>query len=217
MSTITTTYNLAGLNPNATYHASVISANPSATALFLDCVGDQDNCQVLQATATFGDWAQITPAPTVSTGILDLIVTIDAEGGSGETDTASSVLTSYLETLSAHCTVTQTTQASVCTYAYLGKESNKPATTTTFASDEASAYPATAIPVTITAGAEKLSSGGASTTSSGGASTTSGSGSTSTTSSAPLSSSSHSGASSGRGVSVSAVGLTGLLLTLFAW
>jgi len=131
---------------------------------------------------TFGPWAQQTPAPgAASDGVFDFYV------GAG----VSNAYTSVMETLSIHCQLESTTVPKVCT-TFMGPvvatEIMAPTSTITNPAEYQLGY--TQVPVTITAGLEKLT----------GASATPGSGSK------------GNAASSSRGISGGAIGLMVLAL-----
>ncbi|KAF2150424.1 hypothetical protein K461DRAFT_295707 [Myriangium duriaei CBS 260.36] len=141
-STSVTTYNLVGLSPNPRYRASVVDANPTATTLILEYAS------VITMTITIGEWAQITPAPSAAgSGVWDKLETTVLQGTAPYTWTSTT-------SSSEHCMISGTA-AVLCTFS-----GNQPAewshtifVSTMFRSEDYTMKP---IPITITAGLEKL-------------------------------------------------------------
>ncbi|KAF2150429.1 hypothetical protein K461DRAFT_280438 [Myriangium duriaei CBS 260.36] len=212
-STGVVTYRLIGLNSLEAYHASVISANPTATALQLNCAPkDGGECNIPTATLTFGPWAQATPPSDASTGVYDLIVTMAAETATGSSAAQA--------TFKAHCSITSTSVPSVCTQTEFDGSASSSVDIST---NTETVYAASQVPITITAGYEKLaaasstvaSSSHASASGSSASSTasaTSGSSSVSSSGTSAAATASHTGAASNvYGASMGNVGLLSLV------
>ncbi|GAM87079.1 hypothetical protein ANO11243_051000 [Dothideomycetidae sp. 11243] len=210
----TYTYNLFALDADK-YAGSVINANPTATTLYLQCTTDTpaEECDIVDATVTVGQWAQITPPPSASTGIFDLTINLlgdnstttttadssgtwDNDSGDDDGDDEDDGPASY----SVHCQMTSTTIPIVCGITTLGGTDNgTPMTTVT--DNSSPLYSASPVPIIITAGADKLAllvpSSSAATTTSFSSSTSRASSSASKTGTATSSSSAGSATSTG--------------------
>ena len=122
--------------------ASVISANPTATAYLIGCPPDTDSdaCGTFNETVTVGPWAAASPPASASTGVYDMNVQLADDGIS----------------ISIHCAMAHTVPAT-CTFndAVPDMSTTVSPVVTSPASDDLSlgwAY----MPVTVTAGQEKL-------------------------------------------------------------
>ncbi|GAB7339736.1 hypothetical protein MBLNU457_6301t1 [Dothideomycetes sp. NU457] len=122
--------------------ATVLYANPTATAYRLNCVPGEDECGTFNETVTVGPWAP--PAATASTGVYDLSVEVPDEDFS----------------FSIHCVMSGTVPAT-CTTTNIGGNSDDGATAvyTSPASDD-SVLAWQYMPVTIVAGQELLGGAG---------------------------------------------------------
>ncbi|GAM83700.1 hypothetical protein ANO11243_016890 [Dothideomycetidae sp. 11243] len=197
-----------------TLYASVVGANPTATTLVIECFSG-DYCPYSNATYTYGPWAQITPPPDASTGVFDMRFTttygepdntakIYLTGTDGKTITGVS-LDSYTQTYSMHCQLTNFTVPTVCTTtdidAWSLLSTLKPTATIT----DPDFVMFTPLPITITAGLEKL----AATTASASHGSGSGTGSAASTTAAA----SHSNAGTRMaGADMGSLGLVGLVM-----
>lgn len=200
-STVVSTYNLYGLERQTAYVGSVIDANPSATTLQLNCIPtDTGNaCEVSNAIVTFGQWAQMTPPATASTGINDIVV-----GYVQDTATA---------TVTMNCGMVSYTIPSTCTVTWASNPTLTGTVYTTINPNGTVTQSAAPVTVTITAGANKLSSASNATATTTGNSGTNTTGSANTTASAPVG---HSNAAAGDfGVSMISVGIFALLWASF--
>ncbi|KAK4550728.1 hypothetical protein LTR36_000307 [Oleoguttula mirabilis] len=145
-SAITTSLLLFDTDPQPLV-ASVISADATATAFLLNCREgtDSDDCGIYDASVTVGAWARTSPsaASTGASQVYDYFVSEDTW------------------TFSIHCGMSATVPAT-CTQINIGGNDGTP--TITFTSpatddgDEGWGY----LPVTITAGQEKLAAATAS-------------------------------------------------------
>ncbi|GAM87081.1 hypothetical protein ANO11243_051020 [Dothideomycetidae sp. 11243] len=149
------TYNLPGFRDiNKNVAASVISVNPTATALVVNCVEGVGNqtCDVSDVTLTFGSWAQITPPPTASTGVFDISVTLTTDDNVSAGDKTP-------KTFSMHCDIASTTIATRCTTINAGVDAeNNGKPTATFSNLDPSVYAGVPVTITVTAGLEKFAS-----------------------------------------------------------
>lgn len=129
--------------------ASVISADATATAYLLNCDQETDSsdCGVYDESVTIGAWARTSPTPALTaSGAYDVFVSMDTW------------------TFSIHCAMSATVPAT-CTEVNIGgnNDGTPTMTFTSPAADDADngwAY----MPVTITAGQEKLAAVSASAT-----------------------------------------------------
>ncbi|KAK5122834.1 hypothetical protein LTR85_003749 [Meristemomyces frigidus] len=147
-SAITTSLLLFNTDPQPLV-ASVISADATATAFLLNCRQgtDSNDCGTYDESVTIGAWAQTSPAPaSTASGVYDVLVSMDTF------------------TLSIHCAMSATVPAT-CTEVNIGGN-NDGTPTVTFTSpatdDEDNGWGY--LPVTITAGQEKLAAVSASAT-----------------------------------------------------
>ncbi|GAM87076.1 hypothetical protein ANO11243_050970 [Dothideomycetidae sp. 11243] len=163
--------------PQAQVLGSVVRVDAIATTLYLNCVETHDYddetdpsyCYLFNATMTLGPWAQITPPPGASTGVFDLDFDIPESiiGPPITTTISSNSEEETIETQSSfkwHCQMTATTLAAEC-----NATGFSPQWTYTLPITDAanlSYWNAVPVPITVTAGAEKLASltSGASTT-----------------------------------------------------
>ncbi|GAM87082.1 hypothetical protein ANO11243_051030 [Dothideomycetidae sp. 11243] len=150
------TYNLGGIDSGSQqYVGSVISANPTATAIVLNCNPNNDTyapCPIQDASYTFGPWAQITPPPNAPvTGTMDLLYT-DLEVDTMSILQTTSTSESYVPaTISLHCEVSALTRTFCLPKTLAGGVPG--ATQTPLASSDFAVWPFT---VTVTAGLERL-------------------------------------------------------------
>ncbi|KAF4548561.1 Hypothetical protein D9617_27g045290 [Elsinoe fawcettii] len=201
--------------------ASVISANPSQTALVVNCPSGTDgsDCGYFDLSITVGPWAAATPPPNLpATGRYDMYMAMnsgsepDANGNEGFT-------------FSIGCDMTSRTVPSVCTSVNIGGN-NEGVETSTFSVTGTDTVDFALASVTVTAGAEKLSAASTatlvapSTTASGGSTSSatpargSASGATSATGSAAAPSQTG-GAAGAYSVNVGTMGLLALAVAFF--
>ncbi|KAH6656996.1 hypothetical protein BKA67DRAFT_553928 [Truncatella angustata] len=118
--------------------ADVLAADATATTFLLNCPSgtDSNDCGTYNETVVVGPWAKPTPPPEASTGVYDLEIKLDTEW--------------YFH---IHCDMTGTAPG-VCTTTNIGgNDDGSPTATYTPESTDWN-Y----MPVTITAGLEKLAS-----------------------------------------------------------
>ncbi|KAF2150356.1 hypothetical protein K461DRAFT_280378 [Myriangium duriaei CBS 260.36] len=143
------TYPLVGIPGDALVSASVINADPTATTIVFKCPDELDMCNGndLTITATLGPWAQATPPPGASTGIYEANINM------GDDPPAN------IRTI---CDIASTTKLGACTMAATGitprgsfyaTHTYTPTQTFDAATE---GFVASLVPVTITAGLEKL-------------------------------------------------------------
>jgi len=127
--------------------ATVLYANPTATAYRLNCVpneDDKDDCGTFNETVTVGPWAK--PAATATTGVYDLSVEVPDEDFS----------------LSIHCVMSGTVPATCTTTNIGGNNDDGPTAVYTSPATDDSMLAWQYMPVTIVAGQELLGGAGAS-------------------------------------------------------
>ncbi|KAG8624392.1 hypothetical protein KVT40_007459 [Elsinoe batatas] len=204
--------------------ASVISANPTQTAMVVNCPAgtDGNDCGIYNLSITVGPWAAATPPPNLpATGRYEMYMAMDS-GSEPDADGNEGF------TLSIGCDVTSVTVPSVCTSINIGGN-NDGVETSTFTNPD-SEYALTLADVTFTAGAEKLvaastatgsmpSSTGASSSGSAGSTSSAVSGSRSTSAGVSPTSSglgaSQTGAANVYGVNMGTMGLLALAVAFF--
>ncbi|GAM87073.1 hypothetical protein ANO11243_050940 [Dothideomycetidae sp. 11243] len=148
-STSIVTYAILGGDATKPQNGSIISANPTATALMLNCATTEIWCRIPTLTITIGPWAQASPPASASTGTFDMtkVETVGPEDGSpGSTIT-----------MTTHCDMTSTLTPAVCTTAYF-QDPSLHATSSggLIPSEDLSLYTFAPQPITVTAGLEKL-------------------------------------------------------------
>ncbi|GAM87071.1 hypothetical protein ANO11243_050920 [Dothideomycetidae sp. 11243] len=220
-----TTWNLPGGNASETVAGSIININPTATTVFLTCP-DRDDvdqfiyCNMYNMTMTIGPWAQMTPPPDASTGLVAYVQTATFPNSWWATPyTQMSSIDWITGVYHGHCDVTSATVVTSCTYS-ANVSVYVPNATITELSPAPSTWGIAAQAVTITAGLEKLSSAtmsaSASVAASGSASgppvrsTASSAGATSTSASA-VATASHTAAAFVYGLNPSTLSLIGLV------
>lgn len=147
------TYNLLGRYcPEATgLSASLIYMDGPTTALSLNCcpefVFDECNNDIVHVTV--GPWAQITPPPNVAFGSFDLQI-LSSDPQPSEPQWAQNAY-------SLHCELASTTVPVICEQ-QVGPLSEAPATYPASAYNDPSfgGFSVVQVPITITAGLEKL-------------------------------------------------------------
>ncbi|KAF2150423.1 hypothetical protein K461DRAFT_176291 [Myriangium duriaei CBS 260.36] len=134
-STSVVTWNIIGAQHGVTLHASIIGANATATTVAYEC---PHGCgHLMNATMTVGPWAEVTPAPPVSRGTWGCLFL--------EEDLKSISTPGFV--YSEWCGISDL----VATQCWASK------TGTTYELQEVSEYhPVRQVPLTITAGLEKL-------------------------------------------------------------
>ncbi|PNS19637.1 hypothetical protein CAC42_7481 [Sphaceloma murrayae] len=182
---------------------SVISANPSQTAIVLNCAPglDSSECGYYNLSVTVGPWAASTAAPNLpATGSYDMYMAMDS-GSEPESDGNQGF------TFGVHCDVTSRTIPAVCTTTNIGGNNDGTPTLTITnpgASENSNDYALSLVSLTLTAGAEKLSA--AATATAGGASSTGTSTGTSSMASSGSKSMSTGASMTGSGASASQTG-----------
>ncbi|KAI1855613.1 hypothetical protein JX265_006016 [Neoarthrinium moseri] len=162
MTTSITKILLLDTDSDQTLVADVLAADPTATTFLLNCPPgtDSNDCGTYNESVIVGPWAKPTPPPDATTGIYDVDISMPDESWS----------------FHIHCDMSLTVPVQCTTTNLGGNDDGHPTATFTVASDDMSmgwGY----IPVTITAGLEKL----ASATDSAGSVVTGGSGTAGTT------------------------------------
>ncbi|GAM87070.1 hypothetical protein ANO11243_050910 [Dothideomycetidae sp. 11243] len=222
-STSVTTWGISGGNASQAVVGSIVSADATATAVFLTCPGAEtdaeiyDYCDNYNITMTFGPWAQITPPPSASTGVVDMqdVITFPNSFWNTSLVDQESSMEMVTGTWSAHCDVVSTTVITSCTIKTEVSVSVPNATVTSL-SPESQYWGIRPQPVTITAGLEKLSSAATASPTKGSSassakSTVSSTGSSTSTSGSAAVSASATGAASVYAVNTGTLGLLGLV------
>jgi hypothetical protein len=140
MTTSVTTLLLFNTDPQSLV-ADILGANPTATTILLNCPPgtDSDDCGTYNETITIGPWAMATPPPDATSGVYDLLVTEDTEF--------------YY---SQHCDMSKAVPVDCTTTNLGGNDDGSPTATFTNVQSTDSLFAWTYLPVTITAGLDKL-------------------------------------------------------------
>ncbi|GAM87068.1 hypothetical protein ANO11243_050890 [Dothideomycetidae sp. 11243] len=159
VTTTVVTYVLLAVDTQISHTGSVINADATATSLFIGCSSGFTGFCTHNYTLIFGPWAQPTPPPDASTGVYEYLQTIPA----WTTEGSSTITNGEMSTYNVYCDLTSTTLAAKCTttdindVAYYGTQSYPQIETFTDPLINGIFAPRL-VPITITAGYEKLAS-----------------------------------------------------------